>query len=67
MFLLHAWKEVLPVCSSLEKKTDIDFFIFFLPIFGDILMLGQKSGRIFGIRLLDMPDIRPNQYPVHPY
>jgi hypothetical protein len=50
-----------------ENKTfnTSDAFVLF-SILLDILMLIRKSGRISGIWLLDWPDIRQHQYPVHP-
>jgi hypothetical protein len=35
-------------------------------VFMVLKVSGQISGRISGIQLLDWPDIRQKQYPVHP-
>jgi hypothetical protein len=63
---------VLPVpvptyVKRLGENTDFDFFGFVFSNFWRHSNVDKKkSDRISGIRLLDLPDIQLNQYPVHP-
>jgi hypothetical protein len=67
-------KKVPVLCLKFEKN-DVDLFVVVFSYFWRHSTVESKSDRISGIRphrisrirLTDLPDIRPNQYPMGPY